>query len=251
MQPAHTHQPTSLIISTTWRAACSTPSSTPGSGPRPARNRILRCRPPPPATGRVRRPGPAGRRRPARCRECCSFPTRPHAGRPRGGGIQLHHLDRPRRGARRDGIDHHGQVGAIPQAEKVERVVERPDHGHSRALLRHQGRPRPARRRRRGGTRCPCRRPPPCGHAPAMARSPRCSRCRSRPDHRDVEEVGSAGNARVVVAHRLLAAPGQIGVRKVEATLHDASRSASMLIWFCEVGGTIRAVVMSPSALSA
>ena len=52
-----------------------------------------------------------------------------------------------------------------------------------------------------------------------------------------------------MVAHRLLAAPLQLVVAQVERALDHARRSASMVSWFCEVGGTMRArrIVPEPS----
>jgi len=62
-----------------------------------------------------------------------------------------------------------------------------------------------------------------------------------------VEEVGGARDARVVVAHGLLAARGeQVGV-EVEPAFDHRLRSASMVNWFCDVGGMIRAEAMVTS----
>ena len=73
---------------------------------------------------------------------------------------------------------------------------------------------------------------------------------RSRPLHGEVEEVGGARDARVVVADRLLA-PVLQRVRRPGRTRPAtiARRSASMPAWFCEVGGTIWASWMMPGVV--
>jgi len=47
--------------------------------------------------------------------------------------------------------------------------------------------------------------------------------------------MGGTGNARIVVAHTLFAAPAKLVVAQIEASLGHRRRSASMVSWFCEV----------------
>ena len=68
--------------------------------------------------------------------------------------------------------------------------------------------------------------------------------------HGQVEEVGGTGDARVVVADRVLAHGWQRGRLQVGTSGTHRRRSSSMPAWFCDVGGTILASVIRPSAPS-
>ena len=101
-------------------------------------------------------------------------------------------------------VDDHRQVGIGPQVDHAARLAVAERQGDAgqvrrRAVAGRAAAPRrPARRRRRGGTRC-------------RRRSPRRDARAHRALHGEIEEVGRAGDARVVVADRLLALRGSAG----------------------------------------
>ena len=117
----------------------------------------------------------------------------------------------PGRGAGTQRVDHDDQVRAVELGQEIERIAERPDVVRSRHPLGD----------------------PSCDEgadtvvaavlAPEAGDEDPRGRSSSRALHQ-VEEVGGARYARIVVAHRLLATPLQFVVAQVQPALDHPSK---------------------------
>ena len=188
-------------------------------------------------------PAPSDRRRQVLSRGCCSFLSPPPRAGP-GERDPTRPSGRPGRGARGNGVDDHGQVGAVPQAEEVEGSSSGPTRSR-RDIAATTG-----DRRRAGAVVAPVL-APQSGHD-HLAGSADAGAL--------LLAARSPGHARTTVTSRKWAAHEIQGswLRTACSQRQDRSssdrsralattrrRSASIVIWFCEVGGTMRAVTIS------